>query len=63
MKYVLHSCLLQIRIFTYVMGRETNNYIEAVEQIACNNAGFYHQIESKNDAAEKVFVSRGQILI
>ncbi|XP_077970368.1 voltage-dependent calcium channel subunit alpha-2/delta-3-like [Styela clava] len=43
----------QIRIFSYLIGAD-KAYLKPVRDIACNNHGYFHQVESRNDVSEKV---------
>nr|CAB3227405.1 voltage-dependent calcium channel subunit alpha-2/delta-3-like [Phallusia mammillata] len=44
---------MSIRVFAYLVGQE-KNYLKPVREIACNNRGFFTQVESPNSVTEQV---------
>ncbi|CAB3986969.1 voltage-dependent calcium channel subunit alpha-2 delta-4 [Paramuricea clavata] len=42
----------EVRVFTYLVGRENGSPFEALKWIACNNRGFFYRIETLSDVRQ-----------
>ena len=51
----------QIRVFTYLIGREITNK-DFVKEMACKNKGYFTQIATIADVEENAVVSFGNIM-
>ncbi|XP_075214887.1 voltage-dependent calcium channel subunit stolid [Lycorma delicatula] len=45
---------MPVRVFTYLVGKDTSNSAE-MNWIACNNKGYYEHIKEESEVREKVF--------